>query len=375
MVIFVITAGCVTTTTRNGRVVQNKPSALKTTVAKFGDSLSSVVAKITPSDEPEPVIWTWAGGIPRDAARSEEIPVCIDSDVVAKTGVKFAGNDIRLVSGTTSAPPAWSISAVNDTSVRTFAELNTAVEAAVQSDVDPVIELTGDSHRDNSVPVKLSSTDLTAIAHAATPEAQPIRLVEDGNSWILIREDGVRCKVMLRREQASGLIHVVMNLKLCWGESRRLPVNVVVRSDREELSCLSVPEILDVLYDDSRKTSSADRVQRFKAIASSDDYVTPVNYRKLEAKLAKEQRLASIRPVPAFAVVGGYAYPGPPVLGDARALSGFLLQPRKYSADEPEHVGWVIFDGRAVQDSEHFEVEIQFEEKTHTVRFRVPTDV
>ena len=367
-------SGCITTTTRDGRQVANEPSAIHRQMASFSSSMGEVMAKVTPKDDPEPILWNWAPGIPQSVSKGEDVPIQLTEQAVTAFLPALNRDGIRLVSNTNSPTP-WSVTAVNNVRVRTVADLNAAVDAAVEGETkQSIVEIADEISGQSSVPVEVSSTNLISLAHSCVPDDTPLRLVEGGNSWILLKDEGVRCKVMLRRERRSGLIHVVMGLKLCWGAPRKLPAAVTVRSKGTELSCLSVPQVLRVLYGEAKDEKDEQPVTRFQEIATDDEYITPVNYRQLEARLSEDQRLASIRPTPAFAVVGGYAYPGPPVLGDARALSGFLLQPRVYAADEPEHVGWIVFDGRKLSDEEAFELTVDLGNGPRTVQVRVPNE-
>jgi hypothetical protein len=183
---------------------------------------------------------------------------------------------------------------------------------------------------------------------------------------------------MLRSEEQTKLVHLVMSLKVCWGEPKTLPGDLRLFNDGRELSCLNVSQVLNRLYDDPKKRERNESAQKqlvttFNQIAGEDEYLIPTNYRELEALRAANSRLANIRPTSAFAVVGGYAYPGPPVLGDARALSSFLLQPRIYAADEPEQVGWVVFEAPKKGSGEDFELVVDLGSGPQKIQFRIPS--
>jgi hypothetical protein len=277
-----------------------------------------------------------------------------------------------LVSGHPAQP--FAISAVNDSRVRTLADLDNAVANAVatSSGKDAVVEFAVAYPGTPPAPARVRTCDLVALAHTCVPERQAVRIVDEGNPWVLLKDGAVRCKLMLRKERNSNLIHVVTSLKVCWGQPRKLPRALGMNCDGNPLRCLSVSEVLDQLYGEKKRDDTQPALAAFTEIAESDEFVTPVNYRLLETKLAKDQRLASSRPYPAFAVVGGYAYPGPPVLGDARALSGFMLQPRVYSSEEPEHVGWVVFDATSQAGRGDFEVVVDVGSGPQHVHFRIP---
>lgn len=371
----IVVAGCVTTTTKNGRVIPNEPSALSKQWSKVKRSTSQFVDSITPKDTVEPIVWRWSTGIPQAVTKSESIKSTVPLDAVAVFAPDADVSAIQLAS--TAQQPQIPITVVNDAQVHTLAELHTGIVEAVEnsSDEEAVIEFAVGSTADQSMPVKISRNNLIALEHASLPDRSPIRVVEDANPWVLLKDDGVRCKLMLRTEENSKLVHVAMSLKVCWGQSVTLPRDLHVFCEGKELDCLTVAETLQRTYGDlpgKLKQESDGDLKTYNDIASADEYLIPVNYRDLEAKHAAEYRFAAFRPMPAFAVVGGYTYPGPPVLGDARALGSFMLQPREYNVDEETHVGWVVFDASSVNAAENFEVTVDLGSGPQTVRFRIP---
>ncbi len=70
-----------------------------------------------------------------------------------------------------------------------------------------------------------------------------------------------------------------------------------------------------------------------------DDYLIPLRYRELETKLASDTRLASRRPEPAFATVGGTSYPDQLFWATPARCRHFLLQPKVMATEDAEHVG------------------------------------
>jgi len=369
----ILTSGCITTTTRNGRQIPNEPSTFSKQVGKFKNSVIGLVQAVTPDDQADPIRWEWAAGIPQAVVKGESVPVHVPEDVVAHFAPGAINPGLRLASATPAVPMA--ISVVNDTRIRTLADLDQSLQEALDTadGKAPVVEFVGGMAGSVPIPVQVAPNNLVALAHACVPERTPVRVIEDGNLWVLVKDDAVRCKIMIRKERYSQLLHVVVSLKVCWGPPRKLPVGLTASCDGQALSCQSVAGVLDQLYADERDKDDSDAaVVSYNEISELDEFLIPVNYRALEAKLADDQRLASLRPHPAFAVVGGYAYPGPPVLGDARALSGFMLQPRVFSADESEHVGWVVFDSSTVPDGEFYETTIDLGSGPQTIRFKVP---
>jgi hypothetical protein len=366
-------AGCITTTTKNGRQIPNEPSELSKEVHSIGERFSGFVAAVTPKDGAEPIVWDWATGLPQSVPKGEAEIVVSDAAVAAFVP-SVNTNKIRLASCDGENPVK--VYAINQQKVRTVDDLNLAVENACERSSDkykePIVELVGGLAGANPVPVKISPNDLIGLAHSCLPDASQTRVALDGNPWVLLRDDSVRCKTMLRKERRSNLVHLVMSLKVCWGDPKKLPVSLAVKCQGRPLSCLGVAEVLDRLYGDKKKSRNTNGTVSYGEIAEHDEFVTPVNYRALEAKLANDQHLANIRPYPAFATIGRYAYPGPPVLGDARALAAFALQPRMYAADDAEQTGWVVFDGSTIPSGKSYEVDIDLGSGPQSVRFNVP---
>jgi hypothetical protein len=373
--IAILTSGCVTTTTKNGHQIPNEPSAFSKEVHELGASLSGFVESVTPSNGAEPLTWEWAVGIPRSLSKGD-VAVSVPNDAVVAFAPAAHSGNIRLVSADTSTP--LSIAAVNNKSVRTLDDLNMAVERVADQhsgvkEKGIVVEFVGGSTDSASVPVTISSDNFVALAHACIPDQTQVRAVIDGNPWVVTRNDAVRCKTMLRKERHSKLVHLVMSLKVCWGQPQKLPASIAMSCEGKPLNCLTVSEVLDQLYGERKKRPrTAKSITSYAEVSEDDEFLTPVNYRKLEAKLANDQRLASIRPYPAFASVGGHTYPGPAVLGDARALSGFMLQPRVFSPKDEEQVGWIVFDGSSVPDGEAYELLVDLGSGPLSVQFKVP---
>lgn len=372
MVLLAGICGCVTTTTENGRQIPNRGSDFRTRLAKLTAPAKYVVKAVTPKDTLDPVPWDWGTGIPTSVAKSETIPAVVPVDAVVAFAPDFKHNPVRLAS--TDQPSPLSIQVVNTTKVRNYADLHASVEAALSQKKDklPVMELGSSAPGSTSQPVEISYDSLVALEHASLPDHSLTRIVEDGNPWVIIKDNSVRCKLMVRREQRTRLVHVAVAIKNCWGPPVKLPANLRASCDQRELRCLKVAEILSRLYEGpAKENGKIESFESFMQLAERDDYLIPVNYKQLEAKLAADTRLASIRPTPAFATVGGIAYPGPPVLGDARALSAFMLQPKVYAADEAEQVGWVVFEDRQAS-SGNIRIAIDLGSGPRNVDFIVP---
>ena len=78
-------------------------------------------------------------------------------------------------------------------------------------------------------------------------------------------------------------------------------------------------------------------------------------------------------PVPSCISLPGVGCPGSPVLGDARALTSFLLQRRIGRADRlQEEVGWVVFGGAELDEGGELLLEIDLGAGPVRIPFQVP---
>jgi hypothetical protein len=68
----------------------------------------------------------------------------------------------------------------------------------------------------------------------------------------------------------------------------------------------------------------------------------------------------------------GTPYPGSPVLGDARALSAFLMQQQLLQPGEPEVSGWLVFSHNSVRQGGKLRLEIDLGKGTKRLEFAVP---
>jgi hypothetical protein len=178
---------------------------------------------------------------------------------------------------------------------------------------------------------------------------------------------------MARAERQTGLVQVVVSLANLWGPNVRLPVEVRASGNGRALPCLTVAQTLDRLYGSRGDTDTrSEATKSFAHVSEEDDYRVPTNYKHLAAAAADSARSEMLPPLPAFASLPGAVYPGPAVLGDARALSGFLLQSEILTAGEPEHVGWIVFDGESLKSGGTLEISIDLGRGPRRMLFDVP---
>jgi hypothetical protein len=163
---------------------------------------------------------------------------------------------------------------------------------------------------------------------------------------------------MARVERQRGLLHLAVAEAVCWGPQATLPREVQASCNGVSLQCLTVAQALDTLYGGkAARPAQADAAScSFAAISEREDYLLPINYKRLQQEL--DQAQPQSRTIPAFAALPGVAYPGPALLGDARALSGFLLQRQIYTPGQPERIGWLVFAGDVLRNASAVQVVI-----------------
>ena len=67
------------------------------------------------------------------------------------------------------------------------------------------------------------------------------------------------------------------------------------------------------------------------------------------------------------------AGPGPAVLGDARALTGILLQRQLFRPGDPERTGWIVFAGESLNAGGAIDIDLDLGSGLQRFRFAVPT--
>lgn len=315
--------------------------------------------------------WDWATGIPSNATNGDVIPASLSASVVAQLGPDFGLPELQLVSAT-NVPDRVAISNVNGLDVRTYSRLSAILENVARGDEPAKVRL------DDGREAEVKPDNLIRLLHGTAHNVQRIRVTEDGNPWIITRSDGVRCKVFPRVERSRGLLQLVVTLQLLWGDQRVLPADVRVFCDSQPLEILSAAETLTLLYDrnsqqDGKRGDDAAEVVSFNDVASQESYVVPTNYKRLAAKFEEDTRMVFDPPQPALISVPGLRYPGPAILGDARALGGYLLTPSLYLPNAPAKTGWIMFRGDELKDGGHLRIEFNLGGSQPTVcEFDIP---
>jgi len=339
------------------------PSALRTSWDRLTGSGKTDSARL----------WDWVTAVPAGVTRADTVLPVVPFSTLVQLVPESRPAEIKVASA--GDTQVCRISAIDGTAVNNCNQLHAAATRVVDSGKKVTVTVAAEGASQNpAMAAEVLPTKLIALSQAAAPQEQMLRVTADGNPWVLIREGGIRCKVMARVERTTGLMQVAVSLGVCWGDPVTLPVEIQADCDHVPLQCLTVSETLEALYGAPKKRRSTDggssEIVSFCKVSEKDDYLLPTNYRRLQQatdEAAKES--TSPPPLPALASLPGVAYPGPAILGDARALSGFLLQRQIYQAGEPERIGWLIFSGEALRRGETVQISVNLGKAPHQLQF------
>jgi hypothetical protein len=319
--------------------------------------------------------WDWASAVPADATRAEIIRPCVRHDALVHFAPDFRREPIQLAS-TADTDPSYRIINVEGTEVSNYAELNMALEKAMAKSGKVQFDVVN-AHVPNNGPAAAVVVDphtLIAVTQSIAPEQKVVRIADHGNPWMVIRDDGVRCKLMARVERGRGLLQVVMSLVTCWGDEILLPVEVRAFCNDHPLRCLSAADTLELLYGRpqwlDKQTEEVDC--SFAAVSEADGYLIPTNYKRLYEETAIAFRRTTSPPPPALISVPGVSYPGPAILGDARSLTGIMLQRQLFQPGGSEQTGWIMFADPALRRGGKVEVEVDLGHGPVKLAFSVP---
>jgi hypothetical protein len=269
-------------------------------------------------------------------------------------------NKIRLVSAS-SAASEWLVKDFDGQSTHNLAALHGRIEKACEDNRRVKVTFCSTSSSEGpEIREELTPSQLLAIAQSAAPDVPHYRTTEDGNAWMVIRQNGVRCKVLPRVERERGLLQLVLSLNVASGPKRILPHEVTAHCDGKPLVCLSAADTLALLYGPSNERKAFNNEDTsFAAVSERNNFVVPANFQRLQERMYRLRRHAmSAPPVPALATLARANYPGPPLLGDARAISALLLQRELCEPGAPERIGWIMFGGDALKSGKELEVNI-----------------
>jgi hypothetical protein len=222
--------------------------------------------------------------------------------------------------------------------------------------------------------IQLDGRKLSELVHQVAPDCGIMRMVEDGNPCLVLRSGDRRCRITTRVERKIGLLQVVVSIATCAETTQPLPIEMRAWCDGSPLRCLTTADSLNLLY--GNKPVDAQRPDEemvsFASVSEHEEYLLPTNYKQLSEGLDTKQREALLSRGPALVALPGTVYPGPPILGDARALAGFLLQRKFYKPADPEVTGWVMFSGDQLRNGATVEVAIDLGAGLEKLKFHVP---
>ena len=320
----------------------------------------------------EPAVHQWSLAIPKDVPRAEVIGTSVPQAKLAALVPQVPAGTVSLVAYDQHAlPPAWgddslSIAKVNDRLIQNWGQLHDACKLVAASD-DPVqLLFAGAGGRE--VPVDVTPETLRRLEQHAASDQPLIRISDGGNSAVLIRENGVECEVTARVQRDTGMLHLILALSATTSEKQLLPKQMSAACAGQPLRCLSVADTLELIYGGGLDALAADRDAQslgFAETSERDDYLIPVNYKRL-AKEVPDGKLPTLASLP------GIRYPGPAILGDARALSSFLMQREFYQASQEQRVGWVLFAGESLRTGSSVELDLDLGSGPRKLRFTLP---
>jgi hypothetical protein len=322
------------------------------------------------------VPWDWVTGIPVDAPRAEQLAAEITHESLARVIPAASGGAILLTS-TTAGDSSLRIVNVGGRKVTNCADLHQAVSEHSHADSIQVDVLKADGQE---IALQTNGDALQAMVFLTAIEHPVLQIADQGNPCFTIRDDRVRAKLVARVERSRGILQLVLTCRVMRPSDGPVPREVRAACEGQPLRCLSVSETLSRLYGDLQKPADPGLVDpegswsSFAAASSRPDYQIPVAYKRLCDDLeSKNFTSANVGLGPAFASGSATVYPGPAILGDARALTGFLLQPQVLSPEHRERTGWIVFAGESLKRGGTVSVEIDFGSGMRTVSFAVPS--
>ncbi len=325
--------------------------------------------------EKQPATWSWVAAVPSSVPRAELLRPTISRETLAALVPDLRQDGCALA----SAPPPSSalvVTRVQNLALKDCNQLHHAVETCLDAGKPVQVEFVSEAAA-GSAPLNatVKPPALLPFLQGVAPGEPQMRVTEGGNPWVVLRQDGTRCKVMARVERTRGLLQVVLSLAVCSGPPVQMPVDVRAFCDNEPLACLTVAETLELLYGKRKQNEAgaAETTGSFASVSERADYLLPTNYKRLQEAQANAGR-STVPAVPALATVAGVAYPGPAILCDARALCAFLLQKQIYQAGEPERVSWLMLSGPALRKGGTLQLTLDLGKGPTSLTFALPQE-
>jgi hypothetical protein len=148
-----------------------------------------------------------------------------------------------------------------------------------------------------------------------------------------------------------------------------LPAELTATCDGQPLQILTVDQCLDQLYAKTPKQSPLNQTS-FAIVSDRVDYLIPAKYRALEKEVDERKSLQNLQP--AFATVNSEVYPGSALLGDARALSQFLLRRERIEPNTGEVNGWLILSSPILRTGDSITLHIDLGYGPREIVVRLP---
>ncbi len=337
----------------------------------MAERLQEAVGKKQPEIPPQ---WEWISGVPLNARRAEVIEPTIAPQAVAGCLPDTAQASVKAAILASGQPLAWQ--EVAGQKIRHFGQLYAAINSVALQKTPVKISLAANSAEPLNVEVEQPA--LLALYQATAAEETPVVVADEGNTWLLIRRSGTLLKILCRVERQRGLLHVISAIKICSGQPRLLPRDITARCEDVPLLCLNASQCLQLLYGDKNVTSAQlkEASISFGEVSEREDYLLPTNFKSLDARVRQVSKDSLVPPLPALASLegGAVSYPGSPVLGDARALSGFLARRAICHADEPERTNWILFHHPSLKKAKKVDIEIDLGEGNVPIALNLPTN-
>ncbi len=284
--------------------------------------------------------WNWVLGIPLSTKRAEAVPATIHLQLAAQLIPSVDASSVRLASSNPATDLCYNIVEVNGHPINHLQDFIANTEELDDEATVRIQEETSSEQHELVIP----RDKMTALRHLTGYDSETLRLTNDGRTRALIRGSAASCELSARVERNHGILLLDVSIESVRGGSTLIPAEVTASCDGNSLRCLTASQTLDLLYG---QLGSGAGSSSFATVSEREDYLATTNFRQLEQSVG--QRVAD-QP-PALVSLPGIEFPGSPILGDARALSGYLLQGQIIRNPGERRNGWIVFAGGALRSA------------------------
>ena len=318
--------------------------------------------------------WDWVNAIPDGLVRSELLTPDLPDEFLAMLLPDDNRREIKLVSHDTGKS-STRISKIDGQDINNFDQLQAFIDGLSCAGRETEVELIGQNGKSRST-TSVSAETLLRMSHFAAAETQIMRVNDAGTARVLIRDATIGCKVNARVERQNGLLHLDLSVYVCDENQIPLPHEVVAFADGQPLKCLTVADTLELLYGDPERLddSSEPETYSFASVSEFDEYLVPSNFKRLQPSPEELSIQTGPRRQPALVSIPGKFYPGPAILGDARALTAFSLQRQLCQPGAADRTGWIMFAGNELKNAEHVELDIDLGHGPQRIRLQMPSN-